>query len=373
MFPDDEAGDERAPRLTHVIYNAALGHVRVRSEDSLPTTVEVPAGEVRFRRVLGAQEPEAALWLDSTECATLQRLLDFALGELRIRAEYQPTLATVQAKVAELAALTTVASQPDGEHGPARGPLVAVPPPPEPPAEPPAVAPAAAASVPAANGQQPLLPAEDLTGAAPPPSERADAPPPARRGQARRGAGRGTEAGATRPPPAQVGAAPTPPPANVETPAAPPSAASDARRPPAPATPRPPAPADGTMAPTPAPDSFDDVWRDLQRLSSAHSTLHALAGQVTSEVREVSPDGIWVYSHGIGREYCVQRDQLEAAWKALTAAGKLVARDLNLSQGAVTLLAHLSYVEYSAQPVTLHYPAETPHPLGTVIRRDTPP
>ena len=75
MFLDDESLDARAPRLTHVIYNAALGHVRVRSEDILPTTVEVPPGEVRFRRVLGAQEPEAALWLDSTECDALVRLL----------------------------------------------------------------------------------------------------------------------------------------------------------------------------------------------------------------------------------------------------------------------------------------------------------
>src|SRR5829696_7844354 len=59
MSLDEQAFDERPPRLTHVIYNAALGHVRVRSEDLLPTTVEVPAGEVRFRRVLGASAPEA--------------------------------------------------------------------------------------------------------------------------------------------------------------------------------------------------------------------------------------------------------------------------------------------------------------------------
>ncbi|HWP29777.1 MAG TPA: hypothetical protein VNM50_09600, partial [Chloroflexota bacterium] len=84
MPAEDETLAEQPPRLTHVIYNAALGHVRVRTEDGLATTVEVPPGEVRFRRVLGAEEPEAALWLDSIEWEYLGRMLEHVLAHLKI-------------------------------------------------------------------------------------------------------------------------------------------------------------------------------------------------------------------------------------------------------------------------------------------------
>jgi hypothetical protein len=40
-----------------------------------------------------------------------------------------------------------------------------------------------------------------------------------------------------------------------------------------------------------------------------------------------------------------------------------------MNYGAVTLLAHLPYVEYSIDPVTLYYPAATLHPLGSVRLR----
>ena len=78
MLQADDPFDERPARLTHVIYNAALGHVRVRAEDGPATTVEVPPGEVRFRRVRGAVEPETGLWLDSVERSYLGRMLDQA-------------------------------------------------------------------------------------------------------------------------------------------------------------------------------------------------------------------------------------------------------------------------------------------------------
>jgi hypothetical protein len=327
MVPDDEAVAERPPRLTHVIYNATLGHVRVRSEDAPATTVEVPPGEVRFRRVVGATEPQAALWLDSAECAALARLLDYALSALRIAPAYQAPLAALQAKVAELAALTTVASPAD-ETAPAPDPFVL-------PAEP---APAAT---------------EPLAGA---------------RGGSRRAgrrAGRAPAKTAVTAEPSSVA-----PVLAAEMEEATSAALNGASPVSAPAPVPDAAPAAAAGAP---PRAFHDVWRDLRLLGERHPRLHALAGQVTSEVREVADEGIWVYSHGIGRTYCVPREQLEAAWNALTAAGRLVARDLGLGQGAVTLLAHLPYVEYSAQPLTLHYPAQTPHELGTIQRRDVAP
>lgn len=327
MVPEEQAA-ERPSRLTHVIYNATLGHVRVRSEDAPATTVEVPPGEVRFRRVVGATEPQAALWLDSAECAALARLLDYALTVLRIAPAYRAPLAALQAKVAELAALTTVASPAD-ETAPAPEPLVL-------PVEP--AAPVAAEPVTSARGGS-------------------------RRGGRRTGRGPAKAAVTAEPPSVAPVLA-----AEMEEAT---SAALNGTSPlPAPA----PAPNAGPpTAPAPPPRAFSDVWRDLRLLGARHPRLHALAGQVTSEVREVAEEGIWVYSHGIGRTYCVPREQLEAAWNALSAAGRLVARDLGLSQGAVTLLAHLPYVEYSAQPLTLHYPAQTPHELGTIQRRDLEP
>src|SRR3712207_3565981 len=99
MFSDDAPQDARPGRLSHVIHNAALGPVRVRAEDGLPTTIEVPPGEVRFRRVLGAVEPEAALWLDSVERDYLGRMLDHVLSRLRITPEARSALAAVQRKL----------------------------------------------------------------------------------------------------------------------------------------------------------------------------------------------------------------------------------------------------------------------------------
>ena len=98
--------------------------------------------------------------------------------------------------------------------------------------------------------------------------------------------------------------------------------------------------------------------------------LHTLAGQASSEIREIAPDGVWLYSHGIGREYLVPRELLKQAWERLCQTGQLEPRDLRMSYGAVTRLAHLPYVEYTADPVTLYYPARVPHPLGTVQRRE---
>src|SRR5918911_294934 len=98
MGRDEDSLDSEPRRLTHVIYNATLGHVRVRAEDGLATTVEVPAGDVRFRRVLGAAEPEVALWLDSAERDYLGRMLQHVLERLKITPEARDALRGVQAK-----------------------------------------------------------------------------------------------------------------------------------------------------------------------------------------------------------------------------------------------------------------------------------
>src|SRR4051794_34358468 len=92
MLRDDDSLAEQPQRLTHVIYNATLGHVRVRADDSLSTTVELPAGEVRFRRVVGAVEPEMALWLDSAERDYLGRMLEHVLRTLKITPEARAAL-----------------------------------------------------------------------------------------------------------------------------------------------------------------------------------------------------------------------------------------------------------------------------------------
>src|SRR3954452_16067170 len=102
MVQGDDPLDERVNRLTHVIYNATLGHVRVRAEDGLATTIEVPDGEVRFRRVLGAVEPEGALWLDSVERDYLGRMLQHVLSTLRITPEARSALTGIQDKLTDL-------------------------------------------------------------------------------------------------------------------------------------------------------------------------------------------------------------------------------------------------------------------------------
>jgi hypothetical protein len=125
---------------------------------------------------------------------------------------------------------------------------------------------------------------------------------------------------------------------------------------------------DGTAERT----TFETVWQDLHALVEHGPALHALAGQASSEIREVADDGIWLYSHGLGREYLIGRDLLEVAWAVLAQHGVLVPRELRgaMSYGAATLLAHLPYVEYSADPITLYFPGLVGHPLGTVRRRD---
>src|SRR5262245_44408329 len=103
--------------LTHVIYNAALGHVRVRAEDGPATTVEVPSGEVRFRRVRGAVEPEAALWVDGAERDYLGRMLDHVLGALKITSEARTALESLRDKLTELGPPAILAT----EGGPSAG------------------------------------------------------------------------------------------------------------------------------------------------------------------------------------------------------------------------------------------------------------
>jgi hypothetical protein len=256
-------------------------------------------------------------------------MLDHILGELRITDDARAALGQVRAKLAELDPPSIVASEPGGESSD----LDATP------------SPAAA----------PLVLAHDTLATAGEPTGhvgRSGASPTARQRRRRRR----DEAPAAVPasdsadgPRPDAGLAPAPAAhvASDELGAAPPTATMNG-----------------------PPQSFADVWRDLQSLGARSPGLHALAGQVSSEIREVSDDGIWLYSHGIGREYRVTRDLLETAWATLVSTGRLVPRELRMSYGAVTLLAHLPYVDYSADPVALHYPAVGPHPLGTVQRRD---
>jgi hypothetical protein len=114
------------------------------------------------------------------------------------------------------------------------------------------------------------------------------------------------------------------------------------------------------------------VWQDLAALPERSRALQALTGQASSEIREVADDGVWLYSQSLGRHYLIGRDLLEVAWSSLVERGVLVPRELRgaMSYGAAMLLAHLPYVEYSADPIRLYFPALSPHPLGTVRRRD---
>src|SRR5262249_21345122 len=98
--------------------------------------------------------------------------------------------------------------------------------------------------------------------------------------------------------------------------------------------------------------------------------LQRLAGQTTSEIRDVDDKGVWLYSSSMERTYQIRRDMLAEAWETLLEKGMLVPRDVRMHYGAVTLLAHRPYGEYSAEPGTLSYPASAPHPLGTVRRGD---
>jgi hypothetical protein len=128
MSREDESLDEAPGRLTHVIYNTTLGHVRVRAEDGPATTVEVPPGEVRFRRVLGASEPEVALWLGSGEREYLGRMLEHVLRALRITPEAREALQAIESKLGELGPPPIVADDgPDGDAA-AAVPLVEEPP-----------------------------------------------------------------------------------------------------------------------------------------------------------------------------------------------------------------------------------------------------
>jgi hypothetical protein len=345
MSAEDDALAEQPPRLTHVIYNAALGHVRVRTEDGLATTVEVPPGEVRFRRVLGAEEPEAALWLDSVEWDYLGRMLEHVLTHLKITPEARAALEAVRAKLTTLAPPPIVAGEEGGE---ALGP------------------PESAVVEPAAPTPAPPPPAS------PPAGTTAEGGPPAagREPAPRRGGARRTGSAARRRslalPAAPTATAPQPPASDPRATAPPAEAAAGVAVERA-------GPAAALAAEAAVPVSFETVWRDLHTLGVTRPVLQALAGQANSEIREVADNGVWLYSHGIGREYLVPRELLKQAWERLCQTGQLVPRDLRMSYGAVTLLAHLPYVEYTADPVTLYYPARVPHPLGTLQRREPPP
>jgi hypothetical protein len=374
MPRNDDTSEEQPHRLTHVIYNSALGHVRVRAEDGLTTTVEVPSDDVRFRRVMGAAEPEVPLWLDSNERDYLSRMLEHVLRALRITPEAREALAAIRTKMEELGPPPIMASDgnPDSATDTASRILEEPPPPPLPGAT-------RASTMPSPD-------ADESAGAPPaiaPHRQRVRGGRSARSADAehteqapsRRGPESGPEEPGSAANPGQTEQPPGPPTAAPRRRAAGNAAPADSRaaREPAsvnvePAIEPPQVTLDGTDEPI----TFETVWQDLHALVEHGPALHALAGQASSEIREVSDDGIWLYSHGLGREYLIGRDLLEVAWAVLAQHGVLVPRELRgaMSYGAATLLAHLPYVEYSADPITLYFPGLVGHPLGTVRRRD---
>ncbi|HEY7068374.1 MAG TPA: hypothetical protein VII06_43395 [Chloroflexota bacterium] len=369
MSREDDPLDDEPRRLTHVIYNTALGHVRVRAEDGPATTVEVPPGEVRFRRLLGTAEPEVALWLGSGEREYLERMLDHVLRALRITPEARAALEAVRVKLDELGPPPVLAS--DGTDGAAEAasvPLVEEPPPP-PPTEPAAgeSRPTRSRSRTTPRATRPDEPASEPAGEpVPEPTSDAGTPPAAASAVPANAEPEATIADepATAEAPAEVAAGATDgaeddfmAPGAIDALEAASQAAFDAA-----------VAADGSGEPI----TFEQVWRDLGALQARGPALQTLAGQASSEIREVVENGIWLYSNGLAREYLIERRSLEGAWAALVKRGHLVPRELRggMSYGAATLLAHLPYVEYSAEPVTLYYPAANPHPLGTVHRRD---
>src|SRR5579875_3772927 len=256
MAREDESLDEVPGRLTHVIYNTALGHVRVRAEDGPATTVEVPPGEVRFRRVLGAAEPEVALWLGSGERDYLGRMLEHVLRALRITPEARVALEAVQAKLEGLGPPPVVADDGESADAAASVPIVEEPPPAPPPAEA-TVAPESAAM-----------------------------PPEPARARSERGGERGRGRAAPRPTPAEPPlddvAAPQPPTrapagadANGAEPAAPPAA---------------PLPADSTEGALLAPGA------DAELLAASQAAFDAAVGRQRRPGRHVraglaGPDG----------------------------------------------------------------------------------
>jgi hypothetical protein len=341
MWEGDDPGGEQLPRLTHVIYNAAAGHVRIRAEGGSATTVEVPPGPVRFRRIRGAVEPEAALWLDTIERDYLGRMLEHTLTSLKITPEARAVLQVVQEKLADLAPTPIMASEiAIGET------LV---------------------SEDSDAGASPQRPAEHSNPDVTPPAlsakprdiEAAIRPPRAPR-RRRPATPRGTSRVSTAPDGAGM---PTPviPPAEPELSTRSPVPADE----PAPAMePEAPLLRGDALSSVPSdvapPSSFEDVWRDLVALAGSQPKLQPLAGQAASEIREIVEDGVWLYSHAIGREYLVARNRLEAAWGVLLRDGYLVPRDIGMSYGAVTLLAHLAYVAYTTHPVRLYLPSRSP-------------
>jgi len=383
-MPASYEDDEQPSRLTHVIYNLTLGHVRVRSEDGPATTVEVPPGEVRFRRVLGAVEPETAVWLDSAEQNYLGRMLEHVLSTLKITPEARAALESVRAKLAELAPPATDAT--DGATPPLSLEAAAAEPPAEvetpalaEPAEPaaavapplaateavPEPTPAAAASRAPAPAAAPAAPARRSAQGAPAPAPAADAAGGAgrERGTVARPAARGRPEHSA----AALGRRAA---VARESAAGARASAPDERPEPAAAAPAPPAAPSGPPSNVRHPVPFDVVWADLQALSARRTPLHRLTGQTSSEIRDIDAEGVWLYSNSTGRTYQIARSFLAEAWGALASSGQLVPRDVRMGFGAVTLLAHLPYVDYSIDPVTLYYPSVAPHPLGTVHRRE---
>jgi hypothetical protein len=340
MWEGDDPGGEQLPRLTHVIYNAAAGHVRIRAEGGSATTVEVPPGTVRFRRIRGAVEPEAALWLDTIERDYLGRMLEHTLTSLKITPEARAVLQVVQEKLADLAPTPIMASEiAIGETLVSEDPDAGASP--HPPAERSTsdVAPAAPSAKP-----------KDIETAIRPPRAPRRRRPATPRGTARVSA---TLDGAGIPPPVL-------PPAEPELGPQWPAPADE----PAPGTESEALPLqvdspDSVPADVAPPSSFEDVWRDLVALAVSQPKLQPLAGQAASEIREIVEDGVWLYSHAIGREYLVARSRLEAAWGVLLRDGYLVPRDIGMSYGAVTLLAHLAYVAYTTHPVRLYLPSRS--------------
>ena len=351
MSREDESLDEEPGRLTHVIFNTTLGHVRVRAEDGPATTVEVPPGEVRFRRVLGASEPEVALWLGSGEREYLGRMLEHVLRALRITPEAREALSAIQVKLDELGPPPIVADDGEDRGAAAAGvPLVE-----EPPVPPPAPEPLPAVERRGRGSAGRAAPKAPRPQAAP---DEAPAEVPVRDASLSSAAATSGSNGAQAAAEADVSSdgellAPGAADELLAASQAAFEAAVEADS--------------GGRAVT-----FEQVWRDLTALQARGPALQTLAGQASSEIREVAEDGVWLYMQALGRHHLIERRSLETAWAALVRRGQLLSRELRggMSYGAATLLAHLPYVDYSAQPLTLYYPASTPHPLGTVHRRD---
>jgi len=122
---------------------------------------------------------------------------------------------------------------------------------------------------------------------------------------------------------------------------------------------------------------FEQVWQDIRHVASSKTPIYTLSQKVPNDVLSCNESSIVVKSRRTKRPRELKKKMFQQFWEMLVEQGQMNGDEFFEHtrrlpwHGCIIMafLAHLPHVEYSLNPLTLHFVQNETRELGTTRQR----